>query len=410
MNTINANKFLKRGLMINFIIKKFIKDYENINDQKVRESYGITASVTGIIANFFLSAGKIVTGILFNSISVTADGINNLSDGASSVITLIGFKISGKPADHDHPFGHARMEYLTGLVLGIAVILAGIELIKSSFGKIMNPSKTIFSTEMIMVLVLSVLIKLWLSLFYKKLGDRISSATLKASSTDSRNDVISTLVVLLSLFITEITGFEVDGYAGVLVALFILYSGYDILRDILNPLLGEMPDEKLVEAIENKLISYEGIINIHDLVVHNYGPNRYFATVHAEVDAKENILRSHDLIDNIERDFAREMDINLVIHLDPIITDDEEINELRSMTEEKVKSVDERLSMHDFRVVKGETHTNLIFDVVVPVGYEIKSSELVNLIEKEIKKEDERYFAVVTIDKNYVSTYMNDIK
>ncbi|HPV85371.1 MAG TPA: cation diffusion facilitator family transporter [Sedimentibacter sp.] len=396
--------------MTDFIIKKFIKDYENVNEQRVRESYGITASITGIILNTLLSIGKILTGIIFNSISVTADGVNNLSDGASSVITLIGFKISSKPADKDHPFGHARMEYLTGLILGIAVILVGVELIKSSFDKIMNPTKTIFSIEMIVVLIVSVLIKLWISLFYKKLGDKISSATLKASSTDSRNDVISTIVVILSLLVSKATGYEVDGYVGIIVALFILYSGYDILRDILNPLLGEMPDKEFIESIENKILSYDGIVNIHDLVVHNYGPNRYFASVHAEVDAKEDIMKSHDLIDNIERDFAREFDISLVIHLDPVITDDEEINELRSMTDKIVKSIDERLTMHDFRVVKGETHTNLIFDVVVPVDYDIKSSKLVSMIEKEIQNKDETYFAVVTVDKNYVSTYMNDLK
>ena len=396
--------------MTDFIIKKFIKDYENVNEQRVRESYGITASITGIILNTLLSIGKILTGIIFNSISVTADGVNNLSDGASSVITLIGFKISSKPADKDHPFGHARMEYLTGLILGIAVILVGVELIKSSFDKIMNPTKTIFSIEMIVVLIVSVLIKLWISLFYKKLGDKISSATLKASSTDSRNDVISTIVVILSLLVSNATGYEVDGYVGILVALFILYSGYDILRDILNPLLGEMPDREFIESIENKILSYDGIVNIHDLVVHNYGPNRYFASVHAEVDAKEDIMKSHDLIDNIERDFARELDISLVIHLDPIITDDEEINELRSMTDKIVKSIDERLSMHDFRVVKGETHTNLIFDVLVPVDYDIKSSKLVSLIEEEVQNDNETYFAVVTVDKNYVSTYMNDLK
>lgn len=396
--------------MTDFIIKKFIKDYENVNEQRVRESYGITASITGIILNTLLSIGKILTGIIFNSISVTADGVNNLSDGASSVITLIGFKISSKPADKDHPFGHARMEYLTGLILGIAVILVGVELIKSSFDKIMNPTKTIFSIEMIVVLIVSVLIKLWISLFYKKLGDKISSATLKASSTDSRNDVISTIVVILSLLVSNATGYEVDGYVGILVALFILYSGYDILRDILNPLLGEMPDREFIESIENKILSYDGIVNIHDLVVHNYGPNRYFASVHAEVDAKEDIMKSHDLIDNIERDFAREFDISLVIHLDPVITDDEEINELRSMTDKIVKSIDERLTMHDFRVVKGETHTNLIFDVVVPVDYDIMSSKLVSMIEKEIRNKDETYFAVVTVDKNYVSTYMNDLK
>lgn len=388
--------------MTNFIIKKFIKDHENINDKKVRESYGVTSSVTGIIANTILSIGKILTGVLFNSISVTADGVNNLSDGASSLITLIGFKISSKPADKDHPFGHARMEYLTGLILGIAVLLVGFELIKSSFDKIMNPTKTIFSIEMTAVLIVSIFIKLWLSLFYKKLGGKISSVTLKASSIDSRNDVISTIVVLLSLLISEATGYEIDGFVGILAALFILYSAYGILRDILNPILGEMPDEEFVESIENKIMSYEGILNIHDLVVHNYGPNTHFATVHAEVDANEDILKSHDIIDNIEREFARDLNINLVIHLDPIITDDEEINELRSMTDNIIKSIDERLSMHDFRVVKGDTHTNLIFDVAVPVDCDIKSAKLVSLIEKEVQKENETYFALVTVDKNYV--------
>ena len=388
--------------MTNFIIKKFIKDHENINDKKVRESYGVTSSVTGIIANTILSIGKILTGVLFNSISVTADGVNNLSDGASSLITLIGFKISSKPADKDHPFGHARMEYLTGLILGIAVLLVGFELIKSSFDKIMNPTKTIFSIEMTAVLIVSIFIKLWLSLFYKKLGGKISSVTLKASSIDSRNDVISTIVVLLSLLISEATGYEIDGFVGILAALFILYSAYGILRDILNPILGEMPDEEFVESIENKIMSYEGILNIHDLLVHNYGPNTHFATVHAEVDANEDILKSHDIIDNIEREFAKDLNINLVIHLDPIITDDEEINELRSMTDNIIKSIDERLSMHDFRVVKGDTHTNLIFDVAVPVDCDIKSAKLVSLIEKEVQKENETYFALVTVDKNYV--------
>lgn len=396
--------------MTNFIIKKFIKDYENVNEPKVRESYGTVSSITGIVVNVMLSAGKILTGILFNSISVTADGVNNLSDGASSIITLIGFKISGKPADKDHPFGHARMEYLAGLILGIAILLVGVELIKSSFNKIINPVKTVFSIEMTVVLSISILVKLWLSVFYNKLGSKISSATIKAARTDSRNDVVATTVVLLSVFISKLTGYEVDGYVGILVALFVLYSGYDILRDILNPILGEMPDGEFISSIENKIISYDGIVNIHDLVVHNYGPNRYFATVHAEVNAKEDILKSHDLIDNIERDFARELNINLVIHLDPIITDDEEINELRGMTDKIVKSIDERLTMHDFRVVKGETHTNLIFDVVVPVDYDIKSSKLVSLIEKEVQNKNETYFAVVTVDKNYVSTYMNDLK
>lgn len=396
--------------MVNFIIKKFIKDYENINKSSVRESYGVAASITGIVTNILLSVAKIITASLFNSISIMADGINNLSDGASSIITLIGFKISGKPADKDHPFGHARMEYLTGFILGIVVILAGFELIKSSFDKIINPSETGYSIAMVIVLIFSILIKLWLSFFYKKVGDKISSATIKASSTDSRNDAISTLLVLISLLISKVSAYEVDGYAGLIVALLILYSGIAILRDILSPILGEMPDAKFVESIEHKILSYDGIINIHDLVVHNYGPNRYFATVHAEVDAKEDILKSHDLIDNIERDFAKDLGINLVMHLDPIIIDDEEINELRSMTEKAVKSIDEKLTMHDFRVVKGETHTNLIFDVVVPADYGMKSGELAELIAEEIKKENETFFTVVTIDRSYVPTYINELK
>lgn len=396
--------------MTNFIIKKFIKDYENVNDSKVRESYGTVSGITGITVNILLSVSKILTGILFNSISVFADGINNLSDAASSVITLLGFKISGKPADKDHPFGHARMEYLTGLILGIVVLLVGIELIKSSYNKIINPENTVFSIEMIIVLIVSIFIKLWLSLFYNKLGSKISSATIKAASTDSRNDVISTTVVLLSLFVSKVTSFEIDGYAGILVAVFVLYSGVEILKDILNPLLGEMPDSKFIESIENKILSYDGILNIHDLVVHNYGPNKYFATVHAEVDAKEDILKSHDLIDNIERDFAKDLSINLVIHLDPVIRDCKETNELKTMTDAIIKNIDVNLSIHDFRVVKGETHTNLIFDVEVPLEFKIQSCELVKLIEKEIKKENERYYAVITIDRNYVSTYINKPK
>lgn len=396
--------------MINFIIKKFIKDYENTREPQVREAYGKLGSIVGIIANVFLSISKIVIGTIFNSISITADGVNNLSDAGSSVVTFIGFKISGKPADKDHPFGHARIEYLTGLAVGVIILLLGVELIKSSVDKISYPEVTAFSWTMVIVLVLSIVIKLWLSYFNSKLAEKISSSTMKATAVDSRNDVIATAAVLISIFITKYTGLEIDGYMGVLVALFILYSGFSILKDILNPLLGEMPDPDFIDKIERKILSYEGIINIHDLVVHNYGPNRYFATVHAEVNAEEDILKSHDMIDNIERDFAKEMDINLVIHLDPIITNDNEINQLRCKTGKIIRAIDERLTMHDFRVVKGESHTNLIFDVVIPVDYEIKSNELVRNIENAVKAENENFYAVVTVDKNYVSTYMNDPK
>ncbi len=396
--------------MINFLIKVFIKDYENVRDSNVREAYGTLGSIVGIIANAVLSISKIAVGTIFNSISITADGVNNLSDAGSSVVTLIGFKISSKPADKDHPFGHARIEYLTGLAVGVIIILLGVELIKSSIEKIMHPKQLNFSWSMVFVLVLSIIIKLWLSYFNYKVGEKISSSTVKASAADSRNDVIATSAVLVSVFIAKLTGYTIDGFMGLLVALFILYSGISILKEILNPLLGEMPDPDFIESIENKILSYEGIINIHDLVVHNYGPNRYFATVHAEVDANEDIMKSHDMIDNIERDFAKDLDINLVIHLDPTITDDKEINHLKNLTENIVKKIDQCLSIHDFRVVKGETHTNLIFDVLVPVTFEVKISELVKNIERDVQKENKNYYAVVTVDRNYVSTYINDMK
>lgn len=394
--------------MINWLIRSFIRDHEQVNDPEVRTGYGTLSSIVGIAVNILLSLSKIIIGLLFNSIAVTADGINNLSDAGSSVVTLVGFKLSSRPADKEHPFGHARIEYLTGLILGIVILWVGLELIQSSYGKIINPEVTTYSTVMIVVLVLSIFMKFWLSSFYAKIAGRISSATIRAASVDSRNDVIATSAVLLAIIISKLTGVELDGYMGILVALFIIYSGIDILKDILNPLLGEMPESDFIEKLENKLLSYEGILNIHDLVVHNYGPNRYFATVHAEVDAKEDILKSHDLIDNIERDFARDLDINLVIHLDPIITDDREINQVREMTSNIVVSIDQRLTMHDFRVVRGVTHTNLIFDVVVPVGFELKPVDLVKKIKTAIKAENETFYAVITIDTNYVYRYMNE--
>lgn len=394
--------------MTNFIIRKFIKNYENVKNPVVRENYGKLASIVGIITNALLSMSKILIGFLFNSISITADGVNNLSDTSSSIITFVGFKMGGKPADKDHPFGHARLEYLSGLIVGIAILILGIELIKTSIDKVLNPEPMEFSLIMIFVLVFSIAVKLWLCYFNGKLAKKISSSTLKATSMDSRNDVITTSAILISIIISKITNIQIDGYMGCLVALFILYSGINILRDIMNPLLGELPDEEFVNEIENKIMNYEGVLNIHDLVLHNYGPSRYFATVHVEVDAKEDIMKSHDMIDNIERDFARDLNINLVIHLDPVITDDNEINHLRSLTNNIIKSINGNLSMHDFRVVKGETHTNLIFDVVIPVDFEIKANDLGYEIEKLIKEENETYFSVITIDRNYVSTCMSE--
>jgi len=396
--------------MTNYLIKRFIKDYENTKDAFVREAYGKLGSVIGIISNMFLCVSKISVGLIFKSISITADGVNNLSDTGSSLITLIGFKMAGKPADRDHPFGHERIEYISGMIVSFIIILLGLELIKSSFKKIMNPEPLKFSYLMVIVLILSIVVKIWQSYINGKIADKISSAAMKATSLDSRNDVIATSFILASIIVSETTGYQIDGYMGMIVALFIIFSGVNILKDLMNPLLGELPDPELIKSIENKIMRYEGILNTHDLVVHNYGPNKYFATVHVEVNARQDILLCHDLIDNIERDFASDLDINLVIHLDPVVTDDEETNILRDRVALIIKLIDESLTIHDFRIVKGKTHTNLIFDVVVPFDFKIPSKELINQIEKSINAEnelDETFYLVVTIDKNYVSTCIN---
>ena len=393
--------------MFDFLIRRFITDSQNHEDPSVRKGYGIFSGIIGLILNIVLSLTKIIAGTVFNSISVTADGINNMSDAGSSIVTLIGFKMSGKPADRDHPFGHARIEYLTGFILGIAILFVGVELIRSSANKIMDPRPATYSTIMFVILALSIAVKLWLNRLYARIAEIISSSTIKAASLDSANDVLATSAVLIGALISKFAGVEIDGWMGIGVALFVLWSGIQILKSILGPILGQMPDPKLVDSIEKKILSYDGILNIHDLVIHNYGPAVYFATVHAEVHANESFLKSHDIIDCIERDCARDLNINLVIHMDPIITDDEEVNRLKKMTEEIVTNIDQRFTIHDFRIVKGETHTNLIFDVVVPAELDVSATKLIHRIEKAIKTEDPNYYPVITIDKNYVSTCIN---
>lgn len=393
--------------MFDFLIRWFITNSQNHEDPSVRKGYGVFSGIIGLILNIVLSLSKIITGTVFNSISVTADGINNMSDAGSSIVTLIGFKMSGKPADRDHPFGHARIEYLTGFILGIAILFVGVELIRSSANKIMDPQPATYSTIMFVILALSIAVKFWLSRFYAKIAEIISSSTIKAASADSANDVLATSAVLIGALISKFAGIEVDGWMGIGVALFVLWSGIQILKSILGPILGQMPDPELVESIEKKILSYDGILNIHDLVIHNYGPAVYFATVHAEVHANESFLKSHDIIDCIERDCARDLNINLVIHMDPIITDDEEVNRLKKMTEEIVTNIDQRFTIHDFRIVKGETHTNLIFDVVVPAELDVSATKLIHKIEKAIKAEDPNYYPVITVDKNYVSICIN---
>lgn len=372
--------------MIDKLVKTFIKDYQKTTSPVVRTRYAILAGAVGIISNLVLFAIKLIAGTLFRSISVTADAVNNLTDAGSSIITLVGFKISSKPADDKHPYGHARAEYITGFVISVVILLLGFELIKSSFFKIIDPEPVKFSYITVAVLVVSIFVKLWQSLFNKNLGKRINSAALEATGQDSMNDVISTGAVLASAIFARLTGIQVDGYMGIAVALFIIYSGIKLILETMNLLMGTAPDEELVSDIERKILGYEGVLGIHDLVVHSYGADNYFASVHVEVPADRDVLESHDLMDVIERDVFAELNVNLVIHMDPIVTDDEMVNSLRRQVNDILAKIDSELSMHDFRVVVGKTHSNLIFDVVVPPAYKISDTQLRELLDAEIKK------------------------
>jgi cation diffusion facilitator family transporter len=386
------------------MIKRFIPNYEDVRNSKVREGYGKFSSILGLICNILLSFSKTLVGLIFNNIAITADGINNLSDAASSIVTLVGFKLASKPADKDHPFGHARIEYISGLIVAFIIFTLGIELIKTSFSKIVSPEALEFNIIMIIVLIFSILVKLFMYFTNINISDKISSATVKATAKDSLNDVVASSAVLASIIISKLFNIQLDGYIGILVAAFVIYSGLDILKDILNPLLGEPPSKELVDEIVEKIMSYKGVMNLHDLVIHSYGANKYFATVHVEVSYKDDILESHDMIDNIERDILKEIGINLVIHLDPVITDDEETNIIRQEVIAIIENLGEEFSIHDFRLAKGSTHTNIIFDVVAPPECKMQAKELINIISQEIKKLDETYYPIVVIDYNYNST------
>ncbi len=390
--------------MINQLYKWFIKDYEEVNKQVVRERYGKLAGAVGVVSNIFLFIIKVLAGVLFNSIAITADAVNNLSDAGSSVITLIGFKISGKPADEKHPYGHARVEYISGFIVSVIIVLLGIELVKTSFEKIIHPEPINFSYLSVVVLVIAILTKFWQSLFNRTTGRRIHSTALLATGMDSMNDVIATASVLAATVFAKITGIQIDGHMGVIVALFIIYSGFKLIGETMDPLLGLAPDAELVHELEKKILSYEGVLGLHDLVVHSYGPDKSYASVHVEVPARGDLLESHDLIDTIEREVSYECDIHLVIHMDPTITDDEEINDLRHQTGEIVQNIDPKLTIHDFRVVKGKNNTNLVFDVVVPPAYKISDTELRESIQEGVSNMDPSFHSVITLDRSYTST------
>lgn len=387
--------------MRKFLIRTFIKDYQNTGDPAVRERYGKLAGVVGIISNVFLCVIKIVSGLLFHSIAILADGINNLSDASSSIITLVGFRLAAKPSDDDHPYGHARIEYITGLIVSLLIIMLGIQLLGTSVGKIRNPDPLEFNLISIAVLAVAILVKIWQALFNIKMGAEINSSTLKATGMDSRNDVISTSMVLAGILIGKATGVQLDGWLGAIVALFIVYSGIQLIRETSSPLLGQAPDPDLVDAIYSEVMSHDGVLGLHDLVVHDYGPGRIFASVHVEVNAKGNIVESHDMIDNIERDVAKKLHIELVVHMDPLDVDDPLTLELKDKIQRILTEIDPVLTMHDLRVVAGYTHQNIIFDVVIPQEFSMKESDLRDLIDRQIKRIDATYRTVITVDRSF---------
>ena len=385
--------------MTDLILRIFVRDHKNTEDPAVRDKCGRVAGAVGIVTNFLLFLMKIIVGTVFHSVSVTADAVNNLTDSGSSVVTLIGFKMASKPADEKHPFGHARIEYLSGVIVSFIVIFLGLQLGMSSIEKILTPEENALTPVALVVLVISILAKLWQCLFYRKVGRMIKSESVEATSKDSRNDVIATSVVLLGAVITMLTGVNLDGYMGAAVALFIVFSGVQLTISTADPLLGQAPEGELVQTITEKMLSYPGIIGMHDLAVHNYGVGRCFASAHCEVDAKNDILVSHDLIDNIERDFSRDLCIHMVIHLDPVIVGDARTDALHCKVQSLVTALYPTVTIHDFRVIWGVTHSNIVFDAAVPFAVKDSDAIITQKLEAEIQKLDPDYRTVVTIDR-----------
>ena len=386
--------------MTSFLIKRFIKDYDQIHQNKVRTAYGKLAGVTGIAANLLLFASKLFAGVISGSLSIVADSFNNLSDAGSSIVTLIGFKLSSAPPDEEHPFGHGRLEYLSALLVAVLIMIAGYELASASVGKILNPTETTFTWVSIAILVLAIGVKLWMALFYRNLGKLINSEVLKASSADSRNDVVCTSVVLVSSVIGWVTGYQIDGVVGVVVAAFVMWSGFSIIRDAISPLLGQAPEPDMVEGIRHMVLKHDGIIGIHDLMIHNYGPGRLVISLHAEVPCQVDMIKSHDLVDCIEKEIMKKYQAVTCIHMDPVDTEDARISSLRELVEGVLNQIDVRLNLHDFRVVFGESHTNLIFDLVIPFDYK-EPNTLSSEIQQRVKEINANLYTVVTIEHDF---------
>ena len=381
--------------------KLFIKDYQDVSNPKVRARYGVASGALGIISNVVLFILKLIGGLLSGSIAVIADAINNLSDFMTSIITLIGFKMAGQPADKEHPYGHARFEYVTGLIVACVIFFIGIETGRAAIEKIIAGSITQFSIITCIILGVSVIVKVLISIIFNGLGKSICSDALKAMSADSRNDAISSFVILTCAIVAILTGVSLDGYLGVAVSVLVIISAITLIKDTINPLVGTAPDKELIEKIETKLKSYPEVLDIHDLIVHSYGATKTFATVHIEVDASVDVMLSHDLVDNIERDFFNDMHVTLVGHLDPVNVNDAETVELKNALTQTLKDYNDALTLHDFRIVCGKTHTNVIFDVVIPFGTKNIENDIRRVINEKLCSYDKKYYAVIEFDKSY---------
>lgn len=386
--------------MIGLLSRWFIRDRDNVTDPRVRRAYGQLCGLVGIGLNLLLFAGKLFAGAVSGSVAITADAFNNLSDAGSSVVTLLGFRLAGKKPDPHHPFGHGRLEYVSGLIVAGLILLMGVELAKTSVEKILHPSAVDFSVAALVILAASICVKLYMCLYNRRVGKRIHSAAMEATAADSLSDTAATAAVLLAMCIARWTSLDIDGWVGLVVAGFILFSGVKSARETISPLLGQPPEKEFVDRIESIVLSHPAILGLHDLVVHDYGPGRVMVSLHAEVPAHGDLLELHDIVDNIEMDLSRQLNCQAVIHMDPVVTDDERLNQLHAQVQQIVVGIDSNLSMHDFRAVFGPTHTNLVFDVVVPPGFSLSDSELSRRIEQQVQTLGS-YFCVITVDHNY---------
>ena len=388
--------------MTKLLVKLFIKNSEDTENPSVRYKYGTFGGIVGIFLNICLFTGKFIAGLLTSSIAITADAFNNLSDAGSSIITLVGFKMASKPADNEHPFGHGRFEYISGFIISMIIVLMGFEIGKTSIEKIINPVDVTFSTISIVILVVSVLVKLWMCFFNRKLGRLINSQTMIATSMDSLSDVLATTAVIAGVVISKIFNMNIDGYLGIAVALFILYTGLSAAKGMLDQLLGEAPDKQFIKDIKDFVMSFEEIVGVNDIIIHNYGPCRCIISLHAEVPCEVDIMTIHDIIDVIEVELNQKFNCSAVIHMDPIAINDECTLHTAYQIIKILNDIDPEISMHDFRMVNGNTHTNLIFDVVVPFNFRIKDDDLKDMICCQVKKIDDKYNAVINVDKESV--------